>query len=342
LDGLPAVPAVGDPAFAVLRGVALPEPAGMPLPLDGTFGLHPGLSTLHQWWGERQLIVAHAVASPYRERSHFDAQQLLESGSRKPFEFSSGFLGRALALQNAQGLALGAALPLALRGAEGASTWSAGRTRPVDDDLLERVSALYAGDPALQRVFNVAREQRRGAMAAAMGDAGGGQSAADLARLAGRWLADPQGPAVVWVDSNGWDTHTQQAGRLARQLPQLDQALASLRQSLGAAWAHTTVLVLTEFGRSATLNGSGGTDHGTGTVAFIAGGRVAGGRMLTDWPGLAARDLLDGRDLRPTTDLRAILAPVLQHQFGFSDAELDRDVLPGVGAVRRPPVEIYT
>lgn len=333
LDGLAAVPVPGDPAFAALR----PEPAGVAgaaaeslLPLDGMFALHPTLKTLHTWWGEGRLLIAHAVASPYRDRSHFDAQQLLESGGSRAFELDTGWLGRALAATRGHGVALGASLPVGLRGADGATTWSPGRQRPVDDDLLERIASLYGRDPDLATAFALAREQRRGLMGAAMTDAAsGGASLVDLARQAGRILADERGPSVAWVDSNGWDTHTQQAGRLARQLPQLDQALAALRQSLGPVWSRSTVLVLTEFGRSATLNGSGGTDHGTGTIAWIAGGAVAGGRVLADWPGLGARQLLDDRDLRPTLDIRSVIRPVLQQQFRLADGVLDRVVLPG-------------
>ena len=337
LDGLAAVPPVGDPGFAALRtgGPApgrlpgVPAAAyGEPLPLDATFALHPGLERLHRWYGEGQLLVAHAVASPYRERSHFDAQQLLESGSSRPFELSTGWLGRALAAVDGQGVALAPSLPLALRGAAGATSWAPNHLKAADDDLLDRLAQVYADDPVLGTTLTQARAQRQGVMGDPAGADRGGAGFSALARQAGLFLAADGGPSVAWLDLTGWDTHTQQAGRLARLLPQLDEGLAALRDALGARWQTTTVLVLTEFGRSAAMNGSGGTDHGTASVALLAGGEVQGGRVISDWPGLAKPALLDGRDLRPTRDLRAFIAPVLQRQFGIDDARMQRDVLP--------------
>ena len=150
-----------------------------------------------------------------------------------------------------------------------------------------------------------------------------------LAHQAGRLLAADEGPSVAWLDSSGWDTHTQQAGRLSRLLPDLDKGLAALRSSLGARWATTTVLVMTEFGRSAAMNGSGGTDHGTAGVAFLAGGAVAGGRVHGDWPGLSRDQLFEARDLKATTDIRALIKPAVQRHLGLSTAQIERSVLPG-------------
>lgn len=356
LDGLAAVPPVGDPDFASLRpeGGAVPAGPGVPpavagpaLGLDGRFALHPGLATLHRWYGEGALLVAHAVASPYRERSHFDAQQMLESGGPRPFALDTGWLGRALGAGGFDGgagaVAMGPALPLVLRGSDAATTWAPARRAGVtDDDLVERLARTYAGDTALAQRLAQARAQRQGVLAEAgamaapvpAGAAAGNAAFVELARQAGRFLAADGGPAVAWLDSNGWDTHTGQTGRLARQLPGLDQGLAALREALGVRWAETTVLVLTEFGRSVALNGSAGTDHGTGSVAFVAGGGVAGGRVLADWPGLSPTARLDGRDLLPTLDVRALIGPVLQRQFGLATATLQRDVLPGAPAPR--------
>ena len=157
----------------------------------------------------------------------------------------------------------------------------------------------------------------------------GGAGFAGLAKQAGSFLADPKGPRVAWLEAGGWDTHTNQASRLARLLTGLDDGLGALREGLGAHWAQTTVLVMTEFGRSAAYNGTGGTDHGTGGVAFLAGGSVAGGKVMTDWPGLAKGHLLDGRDLKPTTDLRSVIGPVLQRQFALTTAQLQAVILPG-------------
>ena len=334
LDGLAAVPAPGDPAWASLRpategsGGATAAPAG--LPLGEPFSLHPALAQLHRWYTEGQLLVLHAVGSPYRERSHFDAQQMLESGGERPFVLSTGWLGRALQAAGQGGVALTSAMPLALRGADAASTWTPSRSLGSREDLLARVAELYRDDALLRQAF--ARSQAQQGMAA---PAGSDNSMVSLARQAGSFLAAAQGPRLAWLEADGWDTHTQQIGRLGRQLAALDSGMAALREGLGEHWMRTTVLVMTEFGRSAAFNGSGGTDHGTGGVAFLAGGQVDGGRVLADWPGLASGQLLDGRDLRPTMDLRSVLASLVQRQFGLGQAVLSGTVLPGAVPLRQ-------
>lgn len=338
LDGLAAVPATGDPAWATLRpagvGATPGAPVAPPLALQGIFGLHPALVQLHRWFGEGQLLVLHALGSPYRERSHFDAQQMLESGGAQPFALSTGWLGRALQATRQPGVALTSAMPLALRGADGASTWTPSRAGAANrDDLMARVAELYRDDAPLRQAFAQSRGQQPMAMAG-MGAGGVGGAFAPLARQAGVFLSGPGGPRIAWLESDGWDTHTGQAARLGRMLAGLDEGLAALRESLGSNWTRTTVLVMTEFGRSAAFNGSGGTDHGTGGVALLAGGAVAGGRVLADWPGLGPTQLLEGRDLRPTQDLRPILAQVLQRQFGLGQAQLSESVLPGVSPAR--------
>ena len=334
LDGLAAVPAVGDPAWADLRGhtdAAANLPA--PLRLDGTFAMHPALANLHRWYAEKDLLVVHATASAYRERSHFDAQQLLESGGDRPFALQTGWLGRALQSSNQNAMAMTAAMPLALRGGDAASTWTPERRGGHDPDLMARVAQMYAGDPALHTAFAQAMGQQDMAMGAE-----GGAGFSQLAKQAGVFLSDPKGPRVAWLEAGGWDTHTQQGPRLQRLLSALDDGLGALRTALGPHWAKTTVLVMTEFGRSAHFNGTNGTDHGTGSVAFVAGGAVAGGRVQTDWPGLEAARLLDSRDLRPTQDLRAMIAPALQRQFGFSTDKMKSDVFPGMSA---RPLELW-
>ena len=343
LDGLAAVPAVGDRSWTELRGhaeaitrsqtLAAASAAGdvrsdallQPtlLPLDSTFSFHPALKSLYQWYLQKELMVIHAVASPYRERSHFDAQQLLESGGDRPFTQTTGWLGRALKSSGHSAVALAAAMPLALRGAEGASTWTPKGHMSKDQDLMMRIAQMYSSDTQLANAFGQAMGNLDMSMAA-----NEGQGLVGLARHAGNFLSTPNGPRVAWLESGGWDTHTQQSGRLGRLLPTLDTALQSLRSSLGEHWLTTTVLVMTEFGRSANFNGSGGTDHGTGGVAFLAGGQVVGGRVATDWPGLSRGELLDGRDLKPTLDIRSVIGPVVQRQFSLDSSALKR-ILPG-------------
>jgi len=328
LDGLAAVPAVGDPGWATLRGQADADAAAnvaAPLPLDATFALHPALTSLHQWFMQKELLVVHATASGYRERSHFDAQQMLESGGERPYALTTGWLGRALQASRQSAMAMTASMPLALRGGDASSTWTPSRGAGNDQDLLARVAQMYSGDAALHTAFTHAMGQQDMAKGAK-----GGPGFASLTKQAGVFLSEAKGPRVAWLEVGGWDTHNAQTGRLQRLLGELDLGLAALRAALGEHWAHTTVLVMTEFGRTAAYNGTNGTDHGTGSVAFVAGGDVAGGRVHTDWPGLSRASLLDGRDLKPTLDIRAVLAPSLQRQFGLSTAALQSSVFPGL------------
>lgn len=327
MDGLSAVPAYGDANFAAVRGaLALPEPGreGGVLDLGGRFGLHPRLGTLHGLYREQQALVVHAVAGPWRTRSHFDAQDALESGTAQRMD--SGWLNRALAALPAArgrgartGLAVGTDVPLLMRGPTPVANFAPQAPRAPEADLYARIAALSAGDPVIGPAIAQGLRER-GYVAATIGDAavmqrgGGGRGAlAQLATAAGRLLAAPDGPRVAAFELGGWDTHAGQAGRLAGPLGALDDGIAALREGLGdAAWRRTAVLVVTEFGRTVRINGTGGTDHGTGGVAFVLGGAVAGGRVAGTWPGLAQGQLFEGRDLAPTTDLRALAKGLLR------------------------------
>jgi uncharacterized protein (DUF1501 family) len=326
-----------------LRGpIALAKPGseGGVLDLDGTFGLHPALANLHALYRERQALVVHAAATPYRDRSHFEAQNVLEAGSAGlPGGAAGGWLNRALASLVAAGkpreaVALADSVPLVLRGELAVASWAPSRMPVPGDDLLVRVRKLYwAADPKLAQSLYDALEIR-----AIAGDANeqrmdgrAGLRVAPLATAAGKFLASPNGPRIAVLDAGGWDTHANQGGAqgvLAQRLGGLDAGLAELKSSLGEHWSDTTVLVVTEFGRAAAANGTRGTDHGTAGCAFVLGGAVAGGRVVADWPGLGARDLHDGRDLRATTDLRALFKAVLHERFGVSESALATTVFP--------------
>jgi uncharacterized protein (DUF1501 family) len=329
MDGLSAVPAIGDPAFAAARGELAVEGA---LKLDGTFALHPALAEMHALYQAGELAVLHAVASPYRERSHFDAQNLLENGTARPFGRDAGWLGLALAERGASGLALGSSVPLVLRGPGAVSSWSPSGLPAPDTDLLERLALLYRDDPLLARPFAAARASQDTMAGESRGKAGGGpQAVVALARAAGTFLAKKDGPRVATIDFGGWDTHANQAGEygpLMRNLRLLDRTFAALRESLGPAWRQSVVLAVTEFGRTVAPNGSRGTDHGTASAAFVAGGAVRGGRVLADWPGLSAQALHEGRDLRPTGDLRSLFKATLAAQLGLGEAALETKVFP--------------
>jgi uncharacterized protein (DUF1501 family) len=371
LDGLNAVPPIGDPAYAGLRGqIAIATSgAGAALPLDSDFGLHPALGFLHRSYGAKELAVLHAVASPYRERSHFDAQNVLESGVDRPQGSTSGWLNRALASlprrdshdgkTREAGVALGANVPLAMRGPAEVASWSPTKIAALDEATLARITDLYARDPLLAQRLGDALESDAIAMEAQKAaevevDVGAtpvtnvvGEDAkqkrnynsryAEAARAAAGFLKRDDGPRVAMFDTSGWDTHANQGGdigQLALRLRGLDAALEALKDSLGPVWRKTAVLVATEFGRTAAVNGTRGTDHGTGAAAFLLGGAVDGGRVVADWPGLAHDKLLDGRDLRPTRDLRSVMKGVLRDHLGVSSAALESAVFPGSASVR--------
>nr|WP_237482011.1 DUF1501 domain-containing protein [Lichenibacterium sp. 6Y81] len=351
LDGLSAVAPVGDPAYADLHGsLALRLDGDHPaLPLDGFFALNPAMPNLARLFRAGQASVVHAVATSYRERSHFDGQDVLESGHAGPGFTGSGWLNRALSALPAgervgpAGLAVGAVAPLVIRGPAPVLGWAPQvGPAPAGDDLARRVLDLYGRrDPGLHAALSQGLATERLA-----GDAAGRTGRGDMASPAGmrqaaegaaRLLAADDGPRVAALAFDGWDTHVNEGGatgRLSQLLGGLDGAIAALEAGLGPRWRDTTVVAVTEFGRTVHINGTVGTDHGTGTVAFLAGGGVRGGRVVADWPGLAAPKLYEGRDLQPTTDLRAVLKGVLAEQWGLSAGVLAGDVFPGSDGVK--------
>jgi uncharacterized protein (DUF1501 family) len=349
LDGLAAVAPYGDRDYAGLRrDFALRQPGekGGALPLDGFFGLHPALAFLGQSYAARELTVLHAVASPYRERSHFDGQDVLESGAPGPHASQSGWLNRALAAapvrrQREAGIALAQNVPLVMRGPAPVASWSPSRLTALDDDTLARLADLYAGDSLLStRLADalaadaVAAESGRSEAAMAAPRAAPPANRArygEVVHAAAGFLRQEDGPRVAVFDTTGWDTHANEGGaegQLAGRLAALDGGLAMLKQDLGPVWGQTAVLLITEFGRTAAINGTRGTDHGTATVAFLVGGAVAGGRVICDWPGLSARALYQGRDLAPTVDLRSVLKGLLEEHVGVPAAALEKSVFP--------------
>ncbi len=339
MDGLSAVPVLGDPDYVRARGaMAMVGEGGQCLPLGGGFALHPALAGLHQLYQAKQALVVQAVASPYRERSHFDAQDVLENGTALAHGAQSGWLGRTLAqMTMLKGLAVGQTIPLAMRGGSDVASWSPSNLPEVESDLLQRLDDLYRSDALLASALHEAVAADAIADEAMGGKQRGGKNFAALAKAAGSFLAAPDGPRLAMIEIGGWDTHAGQGtfkGRLAGNLTQLDQGLDALRLSLGAAWQHTVVLCATEFGRTVAANGTGGTDHGTGGAAFLLGGAVAGGKVVADWPGLATNKLYQQRDLMPTLDLRAVMKGVLAEHFGLDAALLARTVFPESAAVR--------
>ena len=340
LDGMAAVAPYGDPALAALRGDLVPGAvgtAGGMLDLGGFYGLHPALTQMHAMYAAGELLPVHAVAGPYRSRSHFEAQDYLESGA--DHRMTSGWLNRAvLAMPRTSGaeaaLSVGVATPLLMRGPAAVESWAPPSFSQPQPDLYARIAAMHAADPVTGPAIAEGLRGRgfTGGVLAGTEKPKDAYAFPALAATAARLLASPTGPRVAALELGGWDTHAGQMQRLAGPLGQLDAGLGALRDGLGEAWRQTAVLVMTEFGRTARMNGTRGTDHGTGTVAFVAGGRVAGGRVLAHWPGLAPDQLLDGRDLQPTTDLRALAMGLLVGHLGLPASAMT-GVFPGNGGV---------
>lgn len=330
-DGLNIVVPYAEPAYSTLRGALAIDPASAHR-LDGTFALHPALTQMAGMYAQRQALFVHAVASPYRDRSHFDGQNVLETGGVSPYQVKDGWLNRlATLLPSARETAIAFAptVPMALRGAAAVTSYAPSALPAAPDDLLMRVSQLYDDDAQLRPLWESAMTARGLA-----GDAGARQDPASLGKLAAGFLARDDGPRIAMIETGGWDTHSAQNARLGNQLKALDTMLAALRDGMGAAWSGTTVLVATEFGRTAAANGTEGTDHGTGSVAMVLGGAVAGGRVLADWPGLAPRDLYEARDLKPTASLDALIAGVTSEGLGLDPQRTVRALFGRTARVR--------
>ncbi len=344
VDGLALVPAIGDPAFEALRRELSPLTDDI-VALDGYFGLHEKLAPLGAFWREKQLAVVHAAATAHRGRSHFDAQDELETGLDRPGATTAGWLNRALGYFDVAaprlGLAVGYDKPRILLGPVPVATWAPRRLPAADGQFLDKLLQVSRHDAALGQAladgmaFAAANDERLGEDARVAGPASGGRARIrQLARAAGKLLSAEAGGRIAALDIGGWDTHGFQHIALSYRMPYLADAVLALRDGLGDAWRQSLILVVTEFGRTAGPNGTQGTDHGTASAALLIGGAVEGGRIVADWPGLRIDDLHDGRDLRPTMDLRALFKTVLTAHLGIDLAYVDRRVFPDHAGIR--------
>ena len=356
LDGLATVAPIGDPDWLALRSDnALTLDGKTPaLKLDEFFALNPAMPNLHRMFESKEAIIVPASATPYRERSHFDGQDLLESGLPRPGASETGWLNRALAGLASAGrvdprgsklFAVGPVTPLVVRGPAPVLSWSPQRVLPASEDTVQRLLALYRDcDAKLAGViednskFAAAVEQRSsGQKPNAPGPGHVRAYFSEAAGTAAKFLSRPDGPRVGALALDGWDTHFNEGiaqGRLSQLLGALDEALGAIKTNMGAAWRETVVALATEFGRTARINGTEGTDHGTATVALLVGGALKGGRVIADWPGLKPADLYQDRDLKPTTDLRAVLKGVLRDHLRADEKALAQTVFPSSEAVK--------
>lgn len=359
LDGLGAVAPIGDPDWVALRGerALLLDGKTPALPLDTFFALNPAMPNLYRLYKAQQATIIHAAATPYRERSHFDGQDVLESGFARPGAITSGWLNRALAALASDGrvdvnggraIGVGAVTPLVIRGPVAVMSWVPQQLLPAGEDTQARLLHLYQQtDPRLavalqERMrlsalgFTASEEKTDIASSLTPGIARVRAYFAETAGTAARFLAKADGPRIGAMGFVGWDTHINEgaaSGQLANLLGALDGALAAIESNMGDAWRETVIAVITEFGRTARINGTDGTDHGTGTVAFLAGGALRGGRVVVDWPGLKLAQLHEGRDLKPTTDLRSVLKGLLRDHLRVEEKALASTVFPGSDGV---------
>lgn len=336
-DGLAAVVPYGDAAYSAIRnGMAFP--AEELIELESGFGLAPGLSPLHEFWNRGELIALHAMAIPYRTRSHFDGQAILETGLERPDSAADGWLNRLLQIMDGErsGIAIASGMPRSLAGSYSVNTWSPAQLGSVDDAYLDRLHYLYQQDPVLLNRFEAAIAQQELTQEITEGDTRmnrrpGRQGLGTMMQATAKILTQPDGPNVAAMEVSGWDTHANQGmngGPLDRLLGVLAEGLTTLRVELGDTWKHTTVVVMTEFGRTVAPNGTRGTDHGTGGAGFILGPGISKSRVFTDWPGLSDKSLYEGRDLRPTLDTRSVLKAVIASTFDLSASQVER-VFPG-------------
>lgn len=351
IDGLAVVPPHGDKDYASTRGaLALSASGTNPLhDLDGFFGLHPALTNVKAMYDAKEVAIFHNICSPYRDRSHFDGQNVLETGGTGPHVLQDGWLNRALApmglADGMHALAVAQTPPLLLSGPARATSWMPATLPAPDEAFLARVRALYTNDPVLLASLASAMDLQNKAQAA-MDDPsarkpgmGANGSYGDLTPLfsgAGKLLAAADGPRVAVLDASGWDTHFNQGandGQLARRLQALDQGVDALKTALGPAWNKTAIVMATEFGRTVHPNGSNGTDHGTGGASLVLGGAVNGGTIRAEWTGLSSSALQEGRDQPPRTDLRALFKGLLAEHMGVAKPALASAVFPDSGGV---------
>jgi uncharacterized protein (DUF1501 family) len=331
MDGLAALPKTDDPDIRAHRAALIDAKA---IPLSDGFALHSAMPQLAAMYKAGEAAFMPAIAGPYRERSHFEAQDLLECGGVKSVS-DDGWLNRALQKAPAAyaAVSIGPAQPLILRGAaQNTSSWSPPVLPEASDDTLNRLMELYEGDPVLKASLSAAlgADAVAGGMdRSGMGGGRGGPAQyTPQLTAAGKFLSQPDGPEIAVVSLEGWDTHAGQNGALQQRFTALDNGLKALKETLGETWKKTALVAVSEFGRTVRINGAQGTDHGTGGLAILAGGAINGGHMYGDWPSLKSSMMFENRDLMPTVDARSAFKGLLRDQLGWAANDLDRTVFP--------------
>jgi len=326
MDGLTAVPPTGDSEYARIRpNIGIHQP----LRLTADFGLHPQLPGMHQLWRSGQLAVVHSTGFEYTGRSHFEGQDIMQTGVHKPYVSHSGWIGRAMEQARIDsGVAISIPMPLVLRGNQRSTTQFPNWMPVLRPQDTQAVDQLWSNDPMLQGFSAPIRDANDDLRSRAMGRAQfqDARSMRGLARVAATAMRRDNGPRVGLVDmTHGFDTHANQGaaqGSHADRLRDLDDLVATFREEMGSAWADTLVVTVTEFGRTVAENGTHGTDHGVGTCCFLAGGLVTESRIYSDWRGLEKKHLFESRDLPATIDIHAVYAKVLERVFSLSPRQI--------------------
>ena len=327
LDSLHTIVPTFDPQLKHYRPTLSTSFKSALLPLDNGFALHPALSNMHQWYQEKSLLPIVAVSSGYQQRSHFDGQDFLESGKAE-IDHDSGWLARALDQRGKRALAISSSIPISLRSSNQVRTWYPSKLKSADTNIYAQLSKLYQSDTllneSLERGLTVRdlldkkqSKKRQGKFI-------------DLTKACANLLTNQnENIDCAMLEFGGWDTHSNQSNRLERNLNELDQGLGELKEGLGKEWQNTVIIIGTEFGRTVKENGTGGTDHGTGSALFLAGGAVQGGRVLGDWPGLETSQLFEQRDLMPTSNSYSWISNVLANHWQIPESALQH-VFPNI------------
>ena len=332
MDGLCAVPVIGDKNFEKRRKSILIEDT---IKLNSDFALHPRLIGFNKCWNENTGSIVHATSIPYKQRSHFEGQNLMESGGRVPYQEKTGWVGRAMKLANLQGdgLALSLPMPLLLRGIPKNNNYFPTWGRLPRKDTLDLLKSVYAdsSEDELLQMMDFIKKRKDEQM---MGGTGGGerQKNKNLARQAAKYLRKSDGPRVAVFEVNGFDTHAAQGGvdgTHTECLVEMDEIINNLRDNLQEAYKDTIILTVTEFGRTIKQNGGNGTEHGYGTAIFMAGGLLKKSQVHTDWPGLKRKEMYEGRDLNATIDARSVYASAMSTVFDLDFKRIQKDVFWG-------------
>jgi uncharacterized protein (DUF1501 family) len=332
MDGLCAVPVIGDKNFEKRRKNILIENT---IKLNSDFALHPRLIGFNKCWNENTGSIVHATSIPYKQRSHFEGQNLMESGGKVPYQEKTGWVGRAMKLANLQGdgLALSLPMPLLLRGIPKNNNYFPTWGRLPRKDTLDLLKSVYAdsSEDELLQMMNFIKKRKDEQM---MGGTGGGdrQKNKNLARQAAKYLRKSDGPRVAVFEVNGFDTHAAQGGvdgTHTECLVEMDEIINNLKDNLQEAYKDTIILTVTEFGRTIKQNGGNGTEHGYGTAIFMAGGLLKKSQVHTDWPGLKRKEMYEGRDLNATIDARSVYASAMSTVFDLDFKRIQKDVFWG-------------